>query len=151
MKRWIESILGLFISMHVSGQLYHLESESSYITGGAYSKHFGDAFSFASNVACLGNAKLFQSGLLTERKWMLKELDQQEMAIAIPLGNGGLGLGLRYNGDDNYSEQSMNLAYGKNLGRLQIGLRFGYLNNKAAFYRATVFGYTGVGISYQVT
>ena len=151
MKRWMESIFGLFICLHASGQLYHLESESGYITGGAYSKHFNDAFSFASNVACLGNVKVFQSGLLTERKWMLKELDQQEMAVSIPMGNGGLGLGLGYNGDVNYNEQALNLAYGKNLGRLQIGLRFGYVNNKAAFYPATGFGYFGIGICYQAT
>lgn len=151
MKRWMELIFGLFVCLYASGQLYHVESESGYISGGAYSKHFNDAFSFTSNAACLGNIQAFQAGILTERKWMLKELDQQEMALAIPLGNGGLGLGFWYRGDVDYSEQTMNLAYGKNLGRLQIGLRFGFVNTKAAFYPAIGFGYSGIGICYQVT
>jgi hypothetical protein len=151
MMRWLKWISGLFFCLHASGQLYHLESESGYITGGAYSKHFIDAFSFASNPACLGNAMVFQSGLLTERKWMLKELDLQELALSIPLGNGGLGLSLGYSGEADYNEQAMNLAYGKKLGKLQIGVRFNYINIKAAFYQATGFGSSGIGICYQVT
>ena len=151
MKRWPELIFGLFICLYADGQLYHLQSESGYITSGAYSKHFGDAFSFVSNAACLGNTRVFQCGLLTERKWMLKELDLQEMALSIPLGNGGVGLGFQYNGDVDYNEQAVNLAYGKSLGKLQIGGRFSYVNTKAAFYQSTVFGYSGIGICYQVT
>ena len=74
MMRLIRLICVLFICLNVHGQLSHVQSENSYITAGAYSHHFRNAFSFVFNPASLGEMQNFQSGILTERKWMLKEL-----------------------------------------------------------------------------
>lgn len=133
------------------GQASHLRSGNGYISAGAYSARFIDAFSFASNPACLAGIKTFTSGLLAERKWMLKELDNFALSVDFPVLNSGLGVALEQSGDAAYSEQTMGLAYGKNLGRLQIGIRFTYLHDRPAGYKEIDFGSSGIGILFHVS
>ena len=92
----------------------------------------------------------FQSGILTERKWMLKELENTEMTSCFPMGNGGLGIALQHSGDAGYREQGLGLAYGIKAGRLQIGTGFEYLMDQAAGYRAIGFGSARAGICFHV-
>jgi hypothetical protein len=151
MIRLIRLICVLFICMNVHGQISHVQSENSYITAGAYSHHFSNAFSFVSNPACLGEMQNFQSGILSERKWMLKELENTEMTFCYPMGNGGLGIALQHSGDAGYNEQCLELAYGIKTGRLQVGTEFAYLLDHAAGYRAISFGSARVGICFHVS
>jgi hypothetical protein len=151
MMRLVRLICVLFICLHADGQIAHVQSEYSYITGGAYSHHFRDPFSFIFNPACLGGLKNFQSGILSERKWMLKELENTGMTAGIPLGNGGLGIALQHSGDAGYHEQSLELAYGIQAGRLQIGTAFAYLLDQAIGYRAIGFGSACLGICFHVS
>jgi hypothetical protein len=141
----------LFICSNVHAQLSHVQSENAYITAAAYSNHFRDAFSFLSNPACLGATPGFQSGILAERKWMLRELDHSEMSVNVPFGNGGMGIAFQQSGDGDYHEQGLVLAYGISTGRLQIGTGFSYLRDQAAGYPAVGFGGARAGISYQVS
>lgn len=151
MMRWVRLICVLFIYLNVHGQLSHVQSENSYITAGAYSHHFRNAFSFVFNPASLGEMQNFQSGILTERKWMLKELTNTEMTSCFPVGNGGLGIALQHSGDADYNEQGLTLAYGIKAGRLQTGAGFAYLFDQAAGYRAIRFGSARVGICFHVS
>ncbi len=141
----------LFFGLHVHGQISHVQSENSYITAGSYSLHFRDAFSFVSNPACLGEIQNFQSGILTERKWMLKELENSGMTACFPIGNGGFGISLQHSGDAGYNEQGLEMAYGITTGRLQIGAGFEYLLNQAAGYPAIGFGSAQAGICFHVS
>ena len=141
----------LLFCLNGMGQPVHLPSENGYIKAGAYSVHFVDAFSFTSNPACLGGVKDFLSGVLMERKWMLKELNNYEMAVACPMGKGALGFTLQRSGDADFNEQALELAYGKNLGRLDLGIRFNYLRDQAAGYPDIGFGSSGLGIRFHVS
>jgi hypothetical protein len=125
--------------------------ENAYITAGAYSKHFIDAFSFTSNPACLAGIKETLAGILTERKWMLKELESYQIASSYILGKGGIGIALQHSGDADYSEQSLELAYGKKLGHLEIGIRFDYLRDQAEGYPGLGFGSSGIGIRFHIS
>jgi hypothetical protein len=151
MLRLTGLICVLIICMHVDGQISHIQTENSYITAGAYSHHFSDAFSFVSNPACLGEIQSFLSGIQSERKWMLKELENTEMNFCFPLGGAGVGIALQHSGDQEYNEQSLKLAYGKTAGRLQIGAGFAWLQDQASGYRAVSFGSASVGICFHVT
>jgi hypothetical protein len=151
MMRVMKFLGGLFFCLEGMGQPVHEPAENAYIKAGAYSIHFTDAFSFTSNPACLGTIKVFSCGILAERKWMLKELDNYQSTVCAPIGNGGIGISLQHSGDGDYSEQALELAYGKNLGRLEMGMRFGYLRDQAAGYPGTGFGSTGIGIRYHVS
>ena len=150
-SKWIRLLSGFVIYMHAYGQPSHLQSGNSYITTGAYSIHFTDAFSFTSNPACLGTIQCLQFGLLSERKWMLEELDDHEMAASVNMGKGGLGIALKYSGDLAYSEEGLQLGYGKNLGKLEMGIDFGYLHARAAGYESFGFAALGIGIRYHVS
>lgn len=151
MMRTIRLIFVLFIHQNVHGQISHVQTENSYITAGAYSHRFRDAFSFVSNPASLGEVQNFQSGILTERKWMLKELENTEMTFCFPVGSGGLGMDMQHSGDAGYREQRLVLAYGIKAGRLQIGAGFAYLLDQADGYRAIGFGSAYVGICIHVS
>jgi hypothetical protein len=151
MMRLMKLIYGLFFCLNARAQFSHIVSETAYMSSGAYSKHFTDAFSFASNPACLGTIQSFRSGILAERKWMLKELDSYELAASFRLGNGGCGIAMHYSGDADYNEQELSLGYGKNLGHLQLGMSFSYLTARSEGYGGTGFGYSGIGICFPVS
>jgi hypothetical protein len=142
---------GLFFCLNGMAQPAHISAGNTSITAGSYSLHFMDAFSFTNNPACLGSLQTFSCGLSTERKWMLEELDNNELACTFHAGKGGMGVALAYSGDADYSEQSAELAYGKNLGRTEIGVRFGYLRDQAAGYPAIGFGSAGIAIRVHVS
>jgi len=141
----------MFFCLNARAQLSHIESETAYISSGAYSKHFTDAFSFTSNPACLGTVQHFRSGILAERKWMLKELDNYKLAASFRLGNSGCGIAMHYSGDADYSEQELSLSYGKNLGPLQLGMSFSYMTARSEGYAVTDFGHAGIGICFPVS
>ncbi len=149
--KFIKLFGGLLFSLYGVAQPIHMPLENAYITAGAYSKHFMDAFSFTSNPACLAGIRTTLSGILTERKWMLKELDSYQIAVSCNLGKAGIGIALQQSGDADYNEQSMELAYGKHLGHLEIGIRFCYLRDQAAGYPGAGFGSSGIAIRFHVT
>src|SRR5712675_282182 len=130
MKRKIWSVIfisGLFFCLETTGQPSHLHEQNGYISGGAYSTHFMDAFSFSSNSGCTADMKNFSAGILMGRKWMLNELNAYKFSASGNLGKNGFGIALQRSGDALYNEQSLDLAYGKDLGQTGLGVRFGYL------------------------
>lgn len=151
MNRLLQWVCGLIWCFKGTAQPFQMKSDNAYLTTGAYSTHFTDAFSFTSNPACLGSENVFLFGLLAERKWMLKELDNYTLAVSGHLAKGGFGVALQYSGDADYNEQSLELAYGKNLGKIEMGIRFDYLSDKAAGYAGSNFGSSGIGMRFHVT
>ena len=144
-------LVSLFLSVAARTQTIHIQSLNNYVTGGAYSTDFKDAFSFNTNPACLGNMNTIYAGMLAERKWLLKELGGYAFSMAVPILKSGMGLSLKQSGDINYHEQGLELAYGKNLGALEFGICFGYLHTKAAGYPGISFGSAGAGIRFHVS
>src|SRR4030095_6917407 len=148
---WIKTGCVLLLGTRAEAQPVHIAAENNYINAGAYSIHFTDAFSFTSNPACLGSTKVFTGGMLAERKWMLKELDNYEAAVSCSLYNGGLGISLKQSGDADFSEQGLELGYGKNLGRLELGIFFSYLHDQARGYDNMGFGFSELGMRLHVS
>ncbi len=151
MMRGIILWSALLFSQRGITQVSHLQSASGYLTTGAYGTKYLDAFSFTSNPACLGSIRAFLSGCLGERKWMLKELDNYALTMALPALNGGLGIAFQRSGDADYNEQTIQLAYGRNLGRLEMGINFTYLRSHAAGYHGLNFGSSGIGARFHVS
>lgn len=154
MKREIRSVTfisGLFFCLESMAQPSHLQEQNGYISGSAYSTHFMDAFSFSSNPSSTAAMKNFSAGVLMERKWMLKELNAYKISASGNIGNGGFGVALERSGDALYSEQSLDLAYGKNLGKTELGTRFGYLWDQTSGYGNIGFGYCGIAMRMHIT
>jgi hypothetical protein len=144
-------LVSLFFSAGAHTQTIHLQSINNYFTGGGYSTHFKDAFSFNSNPACLGNMNTIYAGMLAEREWLLQELGYYGFSMAVPILKSGIGVSLKQSGDFNYNERGLELAYGKNLGPLEFGICFGYLHAKAAGYPGISFGSAGAGIRFHIS
>ena len=151
MMKLLKLLGGLIYCFSGMGQTAHIPSTNAYITAGAYSAHFMDAFSFVSNPACLAGLNSFLCGMGVERKWMLASLNSYALASSFHLDNGGMGILLQRSGDADYNEQTGELAYGKNLGLLEMGVRFGYIKTNASGYPGAGFGYSGFGIRFHVS
>ncbi len=134
--KWPRGIV--FWSFHffsASAQVFHSAAKSAYLTGGAYSAHFTDAFSFTVNPAVLGGEKTVRVAISNERRWMLRELAYFQMACSFSAGRGGMGLQFHYTGNSDYNETALAMSYGKDLGRIAIGVQFRY-----DFYHVAGYG-----------
>ena len=151
MKHLIIVLISLIFCLNGIAQPYHMQLQNSYNRSGAYSTHFTDAFSFGDNPACLAMETNVSVGLLSERKWMLDELDNYEIAASCALGKAGFGMAVQYSGDMDFNEQVLQLAYGKNLGRVQLGIQFAYQEDRAAAYPTIGFGSTSIGTCFHVS
>jgi hypothetical protein len=133
------------------GQVSHRSLSNDIGQAGAYSIHFNNAFSFISNAACLGARRGFECGLSLEQKWAMKELKEYQLAVTNETGRTGIGVMIRSSGDADYGEKDFKLAYGKNLGKIELGIFFNYLIEQVPGYPDHEFLRSGIGIRYHVS
>ncbi len=149
MKRLVHILGFLTFYLNVLGQTHQEGLTYGYFTPGAYSS-FEDAFSFTANPASLGGISHLLCGAFVENKWMLKELNNFLLASSFGLGGGGGGIVLEKNGDANFNEQSLMIAYGKHLGKIDIGCEFEYQRDQAAGYGPIHFISSGFGMRFRI-
>ena len=118
---------------------------------GAYSNRFTDCFSSLTNPASLSSLPHFTAGVLAEKKFMLAELNHFIAVLGIPAGKGGIGITTGWYGNSDYNETAMSVAYGKKLGKVNIGIAFRYTMLRIAGYGSdAATGFT-LGSTWQVT
>jgi hypothetical protein len=118
---------------------------------GAYSIRFNDLFSFLSNTASLAHCSRVSGGLYAENKFGLQELNSYVAAAQMPAGGGAVALMAARSGSATFNQSQFGLAYARQLGRVNIGVRFnygvthidGYGNNGAISF--------AVGSSWKIT
>lgn len=118
-------LLFLIPYAQVTGQAIHYLPSSPYTGMGAYSQHFTDVLSVLGNQAALANIGRAAAGVFAERKFMLA-ITQATGVAALPTKHGNLALVFNYTGADGYSESQVALALAKNLGKVDLGVRFNY-------------------------
>jgi hypothetical protein len=150
MKKELLSGFALLFFLNGPAQIFHGLPSSGYNSSGAYSTQFADAFSCTANPSCLGAMNHVLIGALAENKWMLQGLNNYALAASFPLNAGGAGLVLQQSGDEDFKETGLELAYGKNLGKLEIGIDFNYLRDMTAGYGSVQFVFSGFGLRYRV-
>lgn len=109
-----------------AAQAIHYPPGTLYTGLGAYSRTFTQSFSFLSNQAALAGLSQSSAGLYAEQKYGLKELSMYMATVAMPVGRDGVGLAMQYAGFGDYNESCIGLAYGKNLGKISIGVQCNY-------------------------
>jgi hypothetical protein len=136
--------LGLAQSIHYTpGSLY---------TGlGAYSRQFTQSFSFLANQGALGNLSKASAGLYAEQQYGLKELTLYMVTAALPVSSGGIGIAMQYSGFTDFNESQVALAYGKNLGRVSVGIQCNYNMLHIAGYGNDAAIGVEVGSQWQIT
>ncbi|MGZ3937681.1 MAG: hypothetical protein ACXVLT_03090 [Flavisolibacter sp.] len=112
----------------------------------AYSRFNKDALSVLANQAALGSFKILSVAFYGERKFMLKDLGSYSMAFTLPSSSGSFGLAAHYFGSVGLNESSLGLAYGKSLGKIEVGAQFNYCQLKIEGYgnASTVSVETGI-------
>ena len=98
------------------------------------SPSFTTSFSVLSHPAGAAQLKEFEVGLQAERKFMLAELDHYSICAGIPTKLGGIGLEVRDFGYEEFKQQSVALAFAKSLGKIDVGIKFGYEKTKVNGY-----------------
>jgi len=108
------------------GQSIRYSPGTLYTGLGSYSQHFTQSFSFLANQAALGGLSKTSAGLYAEQKYGLKELSMYMATAAIPVNRGGIGIAVQYAGFSDFNESQVGIAYGKNLGRVSLGIQCNY-------------------------
>ncbi len=129
-----------------NAQVFHESMNSVYLTGGAYSQHFTDAFSFTANPSVLGLDRNMLLAVSTEDRWMLKELAYYQGAFSLPAGKGGLGMYFHFSGDPDYSESGISIGYGKDLGKISLGIQCAFDQEHVSYYGSRSYGSAGFGM-----
>jgi hypothetical protein len=130
-------LIGYFfciLSFTAKSQTSLLPVSLVYIRTSAYSSNINDAFSFTTNQAALASNKNLSIGFYGERRFMLADLSSYCFALAVPGSSGGFGFTANYFGGATYNESSLGLAYGRTLGKIDVGARFNYCQFKTEGY-----------------
>jgi hypothetical protein len=132
----LQKLLLLFLipASQACGQVIHSLPSSPHVGMGAYSYHFANVFSPMTNQASLANVQHAGAGVYAERKFLLKELTMLTGMIAAPTAFGCIGFVLHYFGSPAYNESQAGLAFGKKLGKIDLGIRFNYTHTQASGY-----------------
>ncbi len=69
-----------------------------------------------------------------ERRFMLDDLGLYKAAVALPTSSGNFGFNANYFGSQLYNESQIGLAYGRKLGKADVGVQFNYYQFKASGY-----------------
>ena len=101
-----------------------------------YSSLNKDASSLWANQASLGSLKIISVAFYGERRFMLKDLSAYGLAITLPTSSGNFGVTLKYFGTGGFNESRLGLAYGRSLGKLDVGAQFDYCQFKVEGYGA---------------
>ena len=101
-----------------------------------YSAFEKDALSAMANQASLGSIKNISAAFYGERRFMLKDLSSYGLGLVLPTNSGSFGLAAHYFGGAGLNESSLGLAYGRSLGKIDIGAQFNYWQFKIDGYGA---------------
>ena len=134
------------------GQAIHSRTNAAGLHAGVYQKDFIDAFSYCENQALLASSRHFVSGIYSERKYLLDELQYVVGTVSFPALAGGIGLQLQYFGYSVYNESNLGVSYGRQLGKwLDIGIQFNYHFLKISGY-GSAFSVNGeLGIIFHLS
>jgi hypothetical protein len=118
----------------LQAQITRMPEASLYLHVTSYSSIHHDAFCFGSNQAALASIRKFSVGGYGERRFLLNELGSYRMAIALPIASSVFGFTATYSGSSLYNESVCGLAYGRSLGKIDMGMQFNYIMVKASGY-----------------
>ena len=91
------------------------------------SSTFTDVWAYHNNPGALGSIESFSAGLSYENRFLLKELQNQALAVAIPLKVGVISVGGHFYGYNQYRSTKAGLGYSLKLtDKLFAGVQLNY-------------------------
>lgn len=108
-----------------------------------------DAFSFLYNVAVLPVHKTGSAGIMAEQRYLLREGNLVSGAAVFVTGLGNFGLNINYEGYTAFKSYDLNLGFGKNLGKVQAGIRFRYATQRISGFEGNSILSAGAGVRVE--
>ncbi|HEY0677613.1 MAG TPA: hypothetical protein VGD17_04970 [Chitinophagaceae bacterium] len=144
-------IPALFLLTCEGGDGQSLRAVPQPFNPGCYSRKFTDAFSITGNPASLVSYEKFTAGIYSGRLYMLKELKHAILAGGFPLANSGAGFLVNHLSIPGFQQSEAAIGYAKQLGSIDIGVRFGYHRIGVPAYGSKGGITFGIGSSWHVT
>lgn len=116
------------------GQSLRYPLSAGYIRVGNYSKNFIDPLSCRFNQAALAGIQSMSAAVYGEKRYGLQELGLYYASVCFPVRFGGIGISANYFGHSNYNETQLGIAYGKKLGRIDVGIQVSSQSIRSAGY-----------------
>ncbi|HEX2608165.1 MAG TPA: hypothetical protein VHK91_12330 [Flavisolibacter sp.] len=118
----------------------------------SYSRRQVSALAFWGNAAGLAGQAGWSAGLISERRFLLKELSRTYLSLAGPLGKGQLALAGSYGGAPDYHTGSFGLGYALALGEVvRAAVQFQYVNQHISGSESPSAVTAGAGLQFQLT
>jgi hypothetical protein len=117
----------LLLMIHSKAQLPFQEGGSTYTSMTAYSRNHRDVFSVAANPAALTGLPNSSAALFAEKKYLLRDLANYSLTVAVKTGSGHFGLTSIYAGTTLFRQSAFHFSYARQwLKTLDIGIEFDY-------------------------
>jgi hypothetical protein len=139
------------LSWPTAAQSIRYPQGAPYTGLGAYSYQFVDAFSTMDNQAALARLPAAEGGVYAEKRFLQEKLNSYSAVVALPTGMGGWGVSAHYFGTSEYNESQVGIAYGKKLGRVDLGVQINYAMMQAAGYGSDGTVIVEVGTIWHIT
>jgi len=94
----------------------------------------GNAILLLAQPATASRLKGISVAASTEKRFLLEGLNHSMAVIGLPLSFGGIGLTIDNSGSKEYNLGSIGLIYGKDLGKVDLGVSFNYTSIKLNGY-----------------
>lgn len=134
MRRIYSCLLLCIVYFFSEAQTLRTPVTAIYTKVNTYSSMQSDAFSFTANQAALAKRKNFSAGIYGEKRFLLSDMGLYNLAFALPTPTGNFGLKADYFGSSSYNESQIGVAYGRSLGKIDVGAQFNYYMLKLAEY-----------------
>jgi len=121
-----------------------------HMSAGAYAAPLTDVFGAAGNPAVLSEATGFSAGLYSEKRFMSSELMLLNISSSLRFQNNQVSLAMQHFGDIAYNERGLSLGYGKNLGKVNLGISFEYIRFFTSGYRNEVVLRSSLSCLYHI-
>lgn len=108
----------------ICGQSQYYPQTIPYLSSAIIGEKFVSGMNAAYNPSLIPHLKRPEAGMYSEKKY-LTDIDLFLFTTCIPFNNtNGVGLMFQHFGNSNYNERIFGLNYGKNFGKINIGLLF---------------------------
>jgi hypothetical protein len=125
----------LLLMLPLAAQQVNNPVAGPYLGLSAYSAANADVFGMNNNPAVLGRLQTAGAGIYAERRFMLQELNQVSMVLALPVKLGGFGLQAGRFGFSGFNETQAGLGYGLQLSdKAAVGGKINYYTQQIAGY-----------------
>jgi hypothetical protein len=138
------------ILFQANGQSAYYSYAAPYLTSANAVGKFTNALNAAYNPSLIPYIKTFEAACHVEKKY-LTDINNLLLTTCVPFNNVGIAAMIQRYGNNLFNENLVGLSFGKNLGGINIGVLFQYVNVKIRDAKSVSLTKTGIATSIKIT